>query len=86
MSSNWYIYLIKCSDESLYIGITTDVQRRFSEHSFNRKKAAKYVRGRRPLLLLSYYLVGSKSDALKTEIKLKKLPKIKKIEHFDQNK
>ena len=44
---NWYVYIIESTDESLYTGITTDVDRRFQQH-LNSKGGAKYFRGRRP--------------------------------------
>lgn len=46
MQANWSVYIIRCSDDSFYTGITTDVQRRFQQHLTG--KGAKYFRGRKP--------------------------------------
>ena len=44
---NWQVYIILCSDDSLYTGITTDIERRLSQHG-GRRGGARYFRGRRP--------------------------------------
>lgn len=72
----WYLYIIKCRDGSLYTGITTDVKRRLAEHRDNR--GAKYLRGRGPLSLMFQKMIGSRAMALKVEHMVKKLPKHKK--------
>ena len=72
----WYVYIIRCRDGSLYTGTTTDVERRFAEHQNN--GGAKYLRGRGPLTLVFKHLVGRKSRALKVELKIKRLSKEKK--------
>ena len=71
----WSLYVIRCGDDSLYCGITTDVERRFTEHSEDGKKTAKYLRGRGPLKLVLQQEVGDKPAALKAELRFKKLPK-----------
>lgn len=79
MSNNaWYVYIVRCADSSLYIGITTDVQRRMQEHKRQGKRTAKYLRGKDPLKLVLQLAVPDKRAALQLEYKLKKLPKIKK--------
>jgi len=72
----WHLYLIRCSGGQLYTGITTDVTRRFSEHSEG--KGAKFLRGKGPLQLVFSERIGTHSDALKMEIKIKKMHKIEK--------
>ena len=72
----WYIYMIRCKGDVLYTGITTDVQRRFKEHESG--KGAKFLRGKAPLQLVYQQQVGNHSDALKTELKIKKLSKLEK--------
>jgi putative endonuclease len=68
---NWHVYIILCSDNSLYTGITTDIDRRLGEHASG--MGAKYFRGRRPVQLL--YLEGGhgRSSAGKREIEIKKM-------------
>ncbi|MEA1959469.1 MAG: GIY-YIG nuclease family protein [Chloroflexota bacterium] len=76
--SDWYLYLIRCRDGSLYTGITTDVARRFEEHRGKGAGGAKYLKGRGPLELVLRKKVGSRSLALRVEQKVKKLPKARK--------
>ena len=75
----WYLYIIRCADDSLYTGITLDLHRRFDEHSSNGPKCAKYLRGRQPLTMIYHTEFDDKSAALKAEIKVKKLTKAQKI-------
>ena len=75
---DWYLYLVRCRDGSLYTGITTDVARRFAEHRENRGAGAKYLRGRGPLRLVFEKKLGGRSLALGVESKVKKLSKAKK--------
>jgi putative endonuclease len=70
----WYVYLVKCQDDSLYCGITTDVERRVNEHNSD-TKGAKYTKSRRPVRLEDYAIVNSRSEALKLEQFIKKCPK-----------
>jgi len=69
----WFLYIIRCRGGQLYTGISTDVERRFAEHGSG--KGAKYLRGKEPLLLLFQQSIGSHSQALKAEAKVKKMPK-----------
>lgn len=80
---DWFLYLIRCKNGRLYTGITTDVERRFAEHTRNDKKGSKYLRGKAPLTLVMKKKIGSKSMALKMEAKVKKLSKIKKEMFID---
>ena len=72
---SWSIYVIRCANNSLYCGITNDIDRRFSEHQSMGKKTAKYLRGKGPLQLVYAYEVGDRSAALKLEASFKALPK-----------
>ena len=72
--NSWWVYLIQCSNNSLYTGITTDVERRFDEHQNNNKKASKYCARLRPLKLVYKSLAyENKSDASKEEYRIKQL-------------
>jgi putative endonuclease len=77
---DWYLYLIRCRDGSLYTGITTDVIRRFAQHQGKCDSGAKYLRGREPLELVFQKKLGSRSLALGVENKVKKLAKARKEE------
>lgn len=65
--SDWFVYVLRCGDGSLYTGITTDVARRLAEHASGGPKAAKYLRGRGPLSIAFSVRVGGKSAALSAE-------------------
>lgn len=73
----WYVYILKCSDNSLYTGITNNLENRINKH--NNGTGAKYTKGRAPVTLLKHFIVASKSEALKLEIKIKKLPREGKL-------
>ncbi|WP_427916947.1 GIY-YIG nuclease family protein [Vibrio amylolyticus] len=77
MSSNWYVYLVRTPNNSLYCGITTDVERRFKQHCEG--KGAKALKGKSPLILVWHDKAGSnRSEASQIEYRLKQLPKSKK--------
>ena len=72
-NDQWHLYILRCKDETLYTGITNNLQRRFEEHQSNSPRCAKYLRGRQPLTMIYHTAFDSKSLALKAEIKVKKL-------------
>lgn len=72
---NWFVYMIRCADGSLYTGVTTDVARRFEEHPGGGPKAAKYLRGRGPFVLVYSQAIGSHLEALIEERRMKRLKK-----------
>ncbi len=71
-----YVYILRCSDNSLYTGWCRDLDKRISLH--NAGKGAKYTRSRKPCKLVYYETIDNKSEALKREIAIKKLSKEKK--------
>ena len=75
---NWYLYIIRCCDGSLYTGITIDVAKRFEAHCGKGTAGAKYLRSRRPLELVFQAKIGKQSLAMKVEKKVKRLPPSKK--------
>lgn len=77
-SSGWYVYLIRNRSGALYCGISTDVIRRFREHNASGPRAARALRGKGPLSLEFSQLIGSRSQALKMEYRIKRLPKLMK--------
>ncbi len=72
----WYVYLLKCSDETYYIGITNNLKNRIAKH--NSGSGAKYTRGRQPVTLLKYWEFPSRSAAAKEEYRLKQLTRKEK--------
>ena len=77
MASNWYLYILRCKDDTLYTGITTDVEKRLEQHRSG--KGAKYTRGRAPLELVYQESCGDHSAALKREREVKALPREEKL-------
>ena len=75
--SSWHCYLLECADGSLYAGIATDVERRFWEHLTG--KGARYTRSHKPVRLVASRPMGSRSEALRVERAIKRLPKGKKL-------
>ena len=73
----YYVYLLRCKDNSLYCGLTTDLKRRVREHNKG-KKSAKYTRGRRPVKLVYFESYTTINEALAREAEIKNWPKIKK--------
>ena len=76
----WVVYLVRCADNSLYCGVSTDLKNRLIEH--NSGKGAKYTRSRRPVDLVGIGPQMSKSEALKLEYRIKRLPSDQKIFEF----
>ena len=76
MESVWYLYVLRCKDDTLYTGITTDVEKRLEAHRSG--KGAKYTRGRAPLELVYSEACGSHSEALKREHQIKQLSRPEK--------
>jgi len=72
-----FVYIIKCKDETLYTGWTTDVEARINAH--NEGAGAKYTKGRGPVTLLYTEAFDSKSDALRREMSIKKLSRAEKL-------
>jgi putative endonuclease len=77
-SDLWFVYMVRCSDNSLYTGIATNVERRIDEHNKGDKSGAKYTRPRRPVKLVYQEKAASRSEAASREAVLKKLTKKEK--------
>jgi putative endonuclease len=72
IEKKWVVYLVQCSDKSLYCGITNNLKKRLAAH--NSGRGAKYTRSRRPVRLLSVSPKLTKSDALRLEYGVKQVP------------
>lgn len=77
-ASIWSVYIILCGDDSLYTGITTDIDRRFAEHESQGPKGAKYTRSKLPLKVVYRREMASRSEACKEERRIKSLTRIQK--------
>ena len=73
----WYVYIILCSDNSLYTGITTDLQRRFAQHAAGR--GAKFFRGRQPLQVVYHESGHTRGSASARETQIKGLARREKL-------
>jgi putative endonuclease len=76
MVQDWFFYIVRCRDNTLYSGITVDLEDRVGEH--NRGTGAKYTSGRRPVALAYSEKCGSASEARKREYQIKRWPRAKK--------
>ena len=74
-----YIYLVRCSDDSLYCGWTTDLERRIDAHNGHIPGGAKYTRGRRPVTLVYAESFHQKQEAQRREYAIKRMTKTKKL-------
>ncbi len=74
----YFFYILRCSDNSLYCGITTDVDRRLKEHNSDNIKSAKYTRSRKPVVLVYQQKYPSIKEAMRREAEVKKWKKSKK--------
>ena len=74
-----YIYLVRCSDDSLYCGWTTDLKRRIDAHNGHIPGGAKYTRGRRPVTLVYAESFHQKQEAQRREYAIKRMTKSKKL-------
>lgn len=73
----WFVYLLRCSDQTLYTGITTNLEQRFHEHNHS-DKGAKYTRGRRPVHLVYFEEQASRSLAARREHEIKRFSRLQK--------
>ena len=76
MEKTWYLYVLRCRDDTFYTGITTDVEKRLEAHRAGR--GAKYTRGRSPLELVYREVCGTHSEALKQEREVKRKSRLEK--------
>lgn len=74
---SYFVYILRCSDNTLYTGITTDLERRLGEHNGS-PKGAKYTRNRRPVKIVYSEPCKDKSAASKREYAIKQLTKREK--------
>jgi len=72
-----FVYLLRCSDDSLYCGWTTDVERRLAAHRAG--SASRYTRSRRPVQLATVIPVPDRSAALREEARIKRLSRAEKL-------
>lgn len=76
--SKYYTYILRCSDNSLYTGITTDIERRFKEHQEKRSLGAKYTHHHEVIKIEIVFSSSNRSKASKLEYEIKRLKKEEK--------
>ena len=72
-SATWFVYILRCADDSLYTGITTDLTRRCEQH--NAGTGSRYTRSRLPVSIEYHEIQATRSLALKRELKIKAMPR-----------
>lgn len=82
----WFVYMVRCADDTLYTGITRDVGRRVAEHNAKGMLGASYTRGRRPVALVYSEAAATRSDASKREYAIKQLSRQQKRNLVDNTK
>ena len=76
--NDWTVYILRCSDETLYTGITRDVERRVEEHNGSGLLGARYTRARRPVRLVYFESHETRSEAARREYEIKHLSREEK--------
>jgi putative endonuclease len=79
----WHVYIILCSDESLYTGITTDIRRRFTQHATG--SGARYFRGRQPKQVVYQESGHTRSSAGRREVEIKGMTRAAKSAMIAEN-
>jgi predicted GIY-YIG superfamily endonuclease len=82
--ADYSLYILRCADGTLYTGIATDAARRLAEHNglgrrSGKGRGARYTASRRPVELIFEMRCGSRSDALRAEARIKRLPRARKL-------
>jgi len=75
---DWFLYVLRCVDDTLYTGITTDLKRRIAEH--NKGRGARYTAARRPAKLIGAYRFPDRSAAQRAEARFKRLSRTRKLQ------
>jgi putative endonuclease len=83
-NKTWYVYIVRCSDRTLYTGIARNIEKRIEQH--NSGQGAKYTRGRRPVELVLIEEMSSHGDALRREYQIKRLSLSRKLEIIEHKK
>lgn len=74
--ADWFLYLLRCADDSLYTGVTTDLARRLRRH--NAGRGGRYTAGRRPVWLVGAWRFSDRASAQRAEARLRRLPRLEK--------
>ena len=80
MKNDWFIYILRCADGTLYTGITKDLDKRLAEHNAGNRQAAKYTRTRLPVELVYHESCDSRASATRREMAIKRLSRKAKLQ------
>ncbi|MDP1862791.1 MAG: GIY-YIG nuclease family protein [Thiobacillus sp.] len=75
----WFVYMLRCADDTLYTGITTDIPRRLAEHNGEGGLGARYTRSRRPVTLVYAESADDRAVASRREAAIKRLDRMRKL-------
>ena len=75
----WYVYILRCADDSLYTGVARDLDKRLRQHNGELSGGPKYTRGRRPVALLWSEVACDRSSAQQREAAIKRLSRSAKL-------
>ena len=80
-TTHWFVYMLLCADDSLYTGITNNLERRINEHndSTSKSKGAKYTRARQPVTLAYSEIADDRATASQREYQIKQLSRTEKL-------
>ena len=78
----YFVYILRCSDNSFYTGIATNLEKRLKEHNGELKGGAKYTKGKGPVVLKHFEKFATRSEALEREYEIKQLTKAQKQKLF----
>jgi len=84
-NADWYVYVVRCRDGSLYTGIAKSLEKRLTEHNTDNQLGAKYTRSRRPVKLVYQECCSSRSLAAQRESAIKRLSKLQKENLINPN-
>ena len=82
----YYFYILRCSENSLYCGVTSNPERRVKEHNSNNSKASRFTRARQPVKLVYTEEYKDLKSAMRRELQIKKWPKVKKEALISNNR
>ena len=82
--SSWYVYMVRCVDQTLYTGVTTDLERRLREHNECNRTGARYTRARRPVTLAWHEAQTDRAQATRREAVIKRMSRQCKDELIEQ--
>ncbi len=77
--NSWFVYILRCADDTLYTGVSTDVERRVDEHNAGVPSGARYTHTRRPVVVVYRESAASRGDALRREREIKRKDRAGKL-------